>query len=169
MENNNLFTQEQHSAITAFLEEKCVGEVCVSRPDVFDALGVEVLADMEVDKFNVLLSAALKDGLFPGFTTRRGRSGGIHREGAFAARDASKGTSKSKTQTPVEVDGNLVHATLKAKVLRKYLTEVLGGKEAENGNVKIEDVSFECSDLNAFNKYLSAMGGVSNNAAQQTA
>lgn len=151
------FTPEQNTAIASFLEVNCVGEVCVSRPEVFNGLESAVLAELEVGRFCILLSTALKEGAFPGFTTRKGRSGGIHRVGAFAARDASKGANKTKT--PVEVDGNLVHANLKAKVITKYLTEVLGGKESEVGNVKIENTAYDCSDTDAFSKYLSAMAG----------
>lgn len=158
-ETFNTFTAEQHAAILAFLEEQCNGEVCVSRPDIFEAVE-DLMGDVEVDRFTIVLSNALKNNEFPGFKTRRGRSGGVHRDGAFNERDASKGVKVTKTQTPVEVDGNLVHAKLKATVLHKYLTGVLGCQKDENGNVKVENVAYNCTDVAAFNKYLTAMGGI---------
>lgn len=155
-----LFTTEQHAAILMVLESKCQEGMCVPRPDIYATVQND-LGDMTEVSFNNRLSNSIKEGLFVGFSTRRGRTGGIHRVGTFDAHDVTRKskvtkTKKSKTQTVVEVAGTKVTAQAKAKVLQRYIVDVLGGTEDVDGSVKVEDKTYMC-DVDGFNKYLTAM------------
>lgn len=156
VDNDELFTQEQYATILSHLEAVCNGPVCVSRPDIFQAIQSS-LGDMTELSFNNKLSDALRLDKLPLFATRRGRTGGIHRKGVFDQHDATR--KLPKIQTTIEVDGKQLVAKAKAKVLEKYVVDVLGGKLDTNGNVKIGDLAYLC-DIDAFNKYLNAMVGV---------
>ena len=84
-----LLTEEQISAITEILDRSCVGNICVSRSQLYSELKEPLQLDMELYQFEKAITTAIKNDVIKGFETRAGRSGGICRKGVFLSADKS--------------------------------------------------------------------------------
>lgn len=150
------FTQEQKNGVIAVLTERCVGETCITRPELFDAVRSLFAEDYTDVQFGATFSDSLKDGEFPGFVSRRGRTGGICRAGVFDAKDAARKEKVNSNQTTIEVNDKTFVARGKANVFQKYIVDVLGGIEDNEGTIKVNDKTFTCDEV-LFVKYLNVM------------
>jgi len=152
----NEFTSEEQVLISAALTEMCVGPKCVSRLDIYNTLADDFKRLGET-KFQALLSKSIDSNVFPEFTTRRGRNGGVHKVGAFDEVEKNKATKESKAiKTPVEIDGKPQLIKARAKKLHDFISIVLCGKEDSDGKVSVEGKKYSC-DVDIFTRYVNML------------
>jgi hypothetical protein len=156
---DNEFTQSEQELIATTLTELCIGAKCISRLEIYTTLADDFKRLGET-KFQTILSKSIDDNLFPDFTTRRGRNGGVCKVGAFDEIEKNKAEKDSKViKTPVEIDGQPRMVKSRAKKLHDFVSIVLCGTEDNDGKIKIEGKGYNIEDIGIFNRYVSMLEG----------
>jgi hypothetical protein len=133
---------EQLGVVQKILEESCVGEICIRRSIIFEETKKHIVLDMELYRFEQVLTHAIKKDLLPGFTTRPGRSGGICRTGAFSKRDEerkSKHPVSVKKQCYITIDKLTYKVPIAEDAARNFILNILQARPAD-GNRDIGDI-----------------------------
>ncbi len=165
--NTKALTDSTLEVIKKILEESCVGEVCVRRSVIYEAVKQHITLDAEQYQFEQALTYAIKNNLLPGFETRSGRAGGICRAGAFSKRDEDR---KSK-QPPIKKQSYITVGKLTYKVpltqdaARGFIVNILQATPtgAEQPDLFLNNEPFWFSKLTAkqlLENYISDSHGV---------
>jgi hypothetical protein len=152
-QDKGLFSDEQRETILNVLKRICVGEVCISRPDLYEEVK-DKLNDMSALQFSNAISQEIRWNKFSGFETRRGKNGGICAVGAFSEREKAKAEAESRAiKTPVEISGKAMLVRARPKRLHDFISIVLNGKENKDGDVTVEGTKYDC-DSEMLERYL---------------
>lgn len=147
-------SDQQLSIITSFLEQHCENNKCISTMVVYGALKDNF--DMPKTRFSTLLSSAINDGILEGFSIRRGRNGGIHKEGAFDNHDLNRQreserpkrtyNKRNNDSTNVNIGDELYTARINKASLILFVLNVLDGRLKDDVSdgvcVTIESMNF---------------------------
>lgn len=172
------FSANQIEKITVFLEKYCEGQSCISSVFVYDALKTE-MGSISKSRFCNTLSSNINNGVIKGFSLRRGRNGGIHREGVFTGHDKQRQAESERPKRKYEkrpykgsccdiiVENRQYRVKIsEAKVLVFILNVLDGTIDDSNPNVMVGVMKFNVSNLSILEKFITNYCGVD---TQQTA
>ena len=138
-----ILSDDQLVEIRKTLGEQCQGEMCISRKALYILVKDRLNLDIEAYLFEQALTNALQSGKLPGFESRRGRSGGICKKGAFAHKDRVAHKSSRPPGCTIRIEGELFHVNITTAQTVRFITRVLNGYPTmPPGDIAVNSTSF---------------------------
>lgn len=128
----HLLSVDDLSYIQKVLEQSCIGDVCLSRSQLYEELKGPMKLDIEQYQFEQALTSAIKNKRIIGFETRSGRTGGICRVGAFS----------KKSSCTIAIGAVIYDVPVPEEQANLFLTQVLNAIQSYTGNIVINQTKY---------------------------
>jgi hypothetical protein len=98
---------------------------------------------MELYLFEQALTNALHSGKLSDFESRRGRTGGICKKGAFARKDRTTRRSRPPPGCTIRVEDEIFHVNVTTAQAVRFITQVLNGRPSvKRSDIAVNSTSF---------------------------
>ena len=136
-------SDDQLAEIRKTLGECCQGETCISRKALYVLIKDRLNLNLELYLFEQAITNALQSDKLPGFESRRGRSGGICKKGAFVRRDHAARKSSRPPGCTIRIGDEAFHANITTAQAVRFVTQVLNGKPSiKPSDIAVNSTSF---------------------------
>ena len=157
----NIFTNNDIEIIKKEIVAQVTNNKVVPRIFFYKSLGDKLDTTLDKDIFNHALSNLISEKQIYGFEIRRGRSGGIHREGLFDKHDArrhkkikAREDKHSKETVTIKIDKQLYLVKKPFSEVFHFFTYVLDADTDPNGNVTLAKMKFSIVETHILKNYI---------------